>query len=65
MTEPPRPRTAHRSATVVLSTLMLLLGIAIVVRTLAGGGGVLSIGLVLGLLFVLAGAGRLYVARKG
>ena len=65
MTEPSRPRTAHRSATVVLSTLMLLLGIAIVVRTLAGGGGVLSIGLVLGLLFVLAGAGRLYVARKG
>ena len=65
MTEPSRPRTAHRSATAVLSTLMLLLGIAIVVRTLAGGGGVLSIGLVLGLLFVLAGAGRLYVARKG
>ena len=58
-------RTAHRSATAVLSTLMLLLGLAIIVRTLAAGGGVLSIGLILGILFTLAGAGRLYVARRG
>ncbi len=58
-------RVAHGAATVVLSTLMLVLGLGIVVRTLAAGGGVLSVGLVLGVLFVLAGAGRLYVARKG
>lgn len=65
MAEPTRGRTAHRSATALLSTLMLILGLAIVVRTLAGGGGVLSIGLLLGVLFMLAGAGRLYVARRG
>jgi hypothetical protein len=58
-------RTAHRSATAVLSTLMLVLGLAIIARTLAAGGGALSIGLILGVLFTLAGAGRLYVARKG
>ncbi len=65
MTPKTPARSLHRSATTVLSTAMLVLGLAIVVRTLAGGGGVLSIGLVLGLLFILAGAGRLYVARRG
>ena len=65
MTPAARPRTAHRSATMVLSALMLVLGVAIVARTLAAGGGVASIGLVLGVLFTLAGAGRLYLARKG
>jgi hypothetical protein len=48
----------------VLSALMLLIGVAIVVRTLAAGGGPRALGLLLGLLFVAAGAGRLYAERR-
>jgi hypothetical protein len=54
-------RQAHRSATFVLSALMIAIGIALVVETLAGAGGVLSARLILGVLFVAAGVGRLYL----
>jgi hypothetical protein len=50
--------------TLVLSSLMVLLGLAMIVRTLAAGGGPLAIGLVLGFLFVAAGAGRLWMERR-
>jgi hypothetical protein len=48
----------------VLPGLMALIGVALIARTLAAGGGVGAIGLVLGVLFLLAGAGRIYVGRK-
>jgi hypothetical protein len=48
----------------VLSGLMVVIGLAIVVRTLAEGGGALALGLLLGLLLVAAGVGRLYVERR-
>ena len=48
----------------VLSALMVLIGIAIIVRTVAAGGGPVALGLLLGLLFVAAGAGRLYAERR-
>jgi hypothetical protein len=48
----------------VLSALMVVIGVAIVVRTLAAGGGPLALGLLLGVLFVAAGAGRLYAERR-
>jgi hypothetical protein len=51
-------------ATVVLSSVMVLLGLAMMVRTIAAGGGPIAIGLVLGLLFVAAGAGRLWAERR-
>jgi hypothetical protein len=47
-----------------MSTLMVLIGVVLLVSTLARGGGPLAIGVLLGVLFVLAGAGRLYVARR-
>ena len=50
--------------TLVLSSLMVLIGVAMIVRALAGGGGPLAVGIVLGALFVAAGAGRLYVERR-
>jgi hypothetical protein len=54
-----------RSATsLVLPVLMVLVGIAIVVRTLAAGGGVLAFGLLMGVLFVAAGALRLVLERR-
>jgi len=59
-----RPRDVHRGTTRLLSALMVVLGVAMIVSTLARGGGVLALGIFLGLLFVLAGAGRLYLASR-
>ena len=53
-----------RGATRLLSALMVVIGLALIVRTLAGGGGPVALGLLLGLLFVGAGAGRLYAERR-
>jgi hypothetical protein len=50
--------------TIVLSFLLVVLGAAIVVRTLVEGVGG-GFGLVVGTLFVVAGAGRLYLQRLG
>jgi hypothetical protein len=47
----------------MFSTLMVVIGVALIVRTIAAGGGALAIGLLLGALFVAAGAGRLYLNR--
>jgi hypothetical protein len=44
---------------------MVLIGVALLVRTVAAGGGALATGIVLGLLFVLAGAARLYLQLRG
>jgi hypothetical protein len=59
----PAPRELHRQATRVMSLAILVIGVALVVSTVAQGGGPLAIGVLLGILFVLAGAGRLYLAR--
>jgi hypothetical protein len=46
-----------------LPLLVIALGVALIVRTLAAGiGG--GLGLLLGALFIVAGAGRLYLARR-
>jgi hypothetical protein len=57
------PRDLHRTSTRILSTAMLVLGVAMIVVTLAAGGGPLATGVLLGLLFAAAGAGRLWVAK--
>jgi hypothetical protein len=48
-----------------MSAVMVLLGVGILVATIASGGGPLARGVLLGLLFLAAGAGRLYLARGG
>ena len=48
----------HRSATIVMSAAMVVLGVAILFRTLDAGGGPLALGTILGVLFVAAGAAR-------
>jgi hypothetical protein len=53
----------HRTATLVLSGAMVVLGLAMIVRALAGGGGPLAVGVIFGALFVAAGVGRWWVAR--
>ena len=47
-----------------MAALMLVLGVAIIVRTLLAGGGLGAIGLLMGVLFVAAGSGRLYLERR-
>ena len=60
----PTGRDVHRGGTQVLSVLLLVIGVALIVRTIAAGGGAGALGILLGVLFVLAGAGRLWVARR-
>ena len=58
------PDGARTASTRLLAVLIAGLGIALVVRTLTAGGGVLSTGVVLGIAFILVGAGRLYLTRE-
>jgi hypothetical protein len=59
-------RHVHRGGTFLLSLAMLAIGVALLVQTLAGDGGAISARLLLGVLFVAAGAGRLYLeVRRG
>jgi hypothetical protein len=60
----PTPRDVHRGSTRVLSALMVVVGVALVVSTVARGGGPISIGVLLGVLFCAAGGGRLYVEAR-
>lgn len=54
---------AYLVSTRVLSGLLLGLGLAMVVTALARGGGALALGVVMGALLALLGAGRLWLAR--
>jgi multisubunit Na+/H+ antiporter MnhB subunit len=58
-------RRAYLTSTRVLSTLLMLVGLAMVVSALARGGGALALGVVLGTMIALLGAGRLWLARGG
>jgi hypothetical protein len=57
-------RTAHSAGTVVLSLLMLVIGVALLGQALAGDGSILSARVVLGVLFLAAGAGRVFVEAR-
>jgi hypothetical protein len=48
----------------LLPVLMVVIGLALIVRTLTLGGGALAIGIIFGVLFVAAGAGRLYLEAR-
>jgi hypothetical protein len=51
------------NATRILSGVIVLVGLAMIVSAVAHGGGPLAYGVVLGILFVALGAGRLWVSR--
>jgi hypothetical protein len=53
-----------KALTRLTSFLLVFLGIGIMVRTVEAGGGGAAVGILVGLLFVAAGAGRLYVQRE-
>ena len=59
------PRQLRRASTQVMSVMMILIGIALVIRTLAAGGGALASGILLGVLFMAAGGARIFLALRG
>jgi multisubunit Na+/H+ antiporter MnhB subunit len=58
-------RRAYGTSTRVLSAIIMLLGVTLIVLALANGGGALALGVVLGTLLALLGAGRLWLSRGG
>jgi uncharacterized membrane protein YccC len=61
MTAVERP---YRSSTVIIGSVTCLIGLAMIVTTLARGGGPLAVGVVVGVLFALLGAGRVFLAGR-
>lgn len=59
----PEPRQIRSTSTIAMSVAMIIIGLILCIRTLAAGGGPLATGLILGVLFVVAGAGRVYLRR--
>ena len=59
------PRRVRRAGTRALSVAMIAVGAAMLVVTLSRGGGPLALGVLLGVLFCAAGAGRLWLTRGG
>ena len=57
-------RDAHRRGTLLLSASMAVIGVVIIVRTVENGGGATSIGIFLGVMFIVAGAGRLWLMTR-
>ena len=53
---------AYRQSTRVFGVAIFGLGVAMVVTTVARGGGPFALGLIVGLAFMGIGAGRLYLA---
>jgi hypothetical protein len=56
---------AYLASTRLLSAALVLVGVAMVASTIARGGGPLAVGVVLGVMLALVGAGRLWLARGG
>ena len=58
-----RVQRAYLASARALSATLLAVGVAMVVTALARGGGALALGVVLGSMFAVLGAGRLWLAR--
>lgn len=48
-----------------MSLLMVVIGLGLIVRTIVAGGAVIATGILLGVLFILAGLARLYLQTRG
>jgi hypothetical protein len=56
---------AYLASTRLLSAALLVVGVAMVVSTIARGGGALAVGVVVGAMLAVIGAARLWLARGG
>jgi uncharacterized membrane protein len=59
----PAPERIYAGLVRAMSVLMIVLGLAIEVRALSSGAGVLSVGVLLGIAFLAVGGFRLYLGR--
>jgi len=59
------PRDLHRNATRTMSVIMVVIGLVLLVSTLVRGGGPFTGRVLIGILFVLAGALRFTMAGRG
>ena len=57
-------RRAYTTSTRLLSAALILVGLVMVVSTIARGGGPLALGAIFGIGLVALGAGRLWLARE-
>ncbi len=64
---PSRPSAGegYQLATRIFSVTIIGFGLAILVVTVARGGGPTAVGILFGLVFVAMGAGRLYLSLRG
>jgi hypothetical protein len=60
----PAPDEVYRGVTRLFAVVIVGFGAAILIVTLANGGGPLSTGVILGLLFLGLGGGRLYLSLR-
>ena len=60
----PSPERIYHGSIRAFSIVFIALGLAILAMTLAAGGGPLSVGTLLGAIFVAIGAGRLWIATR-
>jgi hypothetical protein len=58
------PDRIYHGSVRAFSIVFIGLGLAILITTLASGGGALSLGVVLGVAFLAVGAGRLWIAAR-
>lgn len=58
------PERVYAGSVRTFSVVMLGLGAAILIKTIAAGGGPLSVGILLGIAFMAVGAGRLWLASR-
>jgi hypothetical protein len=54
----------YRGAVRAFSLAFLAIGVVVLVVTLANGGGPASVGFLLGIAFILVGAGRLWIGTR-
>lgn len=60
----PAPDEVYRGVTRIFALVILGFGLAILIVTLARGGGPTSYGVLLGVLFAALGGGRLYLSLR-
>jgi hypothetical protein len=58
------PDRIYRGSVRAFSLVMVVLGLAILVSAIANGAGPVSIGVLIGVAFVVVGAGRLWISAR-
>ena len=60
----PSPEQIYSGSVRALSVVFVIVGVALIAVTLGAGGGPVSLGLLMGIGFIVVGVGRLWVASR-